>query len=218
MQKCAKNQSYFFTIDFLIVFAYNKHNKVGKETNSMHETRTVEFKETITNTFLKTVSAFSNYEGGAIFFGIDDNGNIKGIADVKQSCLDIENKINDSISPQPDYTLEVQSDNVIKVAVKSGIQKPYLYKSKAYKRNDTATIEVDTLELSRLILEGKNIKFEQLPCKEQDLSFEILHQKLKESIQIDTFNIDTLKTLNLYDNVKGYNNACLLYTSPSPRD
>ena len=41
----------------------------------MHETRTVEFKETITNTFLKTVSAFSNYEGGAIFFGIDDNGN-----------------------------------------------------------------------------------------------------------------------------------------------
>lgn len=132
---------------------------------------------------------------------------MKGLSDVKQACLDIENKINDSISPQPDYTLEVQSDNVIKLAVKSGIQKPYLYKSKAYKRNDTATIEVDTLELSRLILEGKNIKFEQLPCKEQDLSFEILHQKLKESIQIDTFNIDTLKTLNLYDNVKGYNNA-----------
>ena len=173
----------------------------------MRETRILEFKETITNTFLKTVSAFSNYNGGTILFGVDDNGNVKGLPDVKQACLDIENKINDSISPQPDYTLEVQSDNVIKLAVKSGIQKPYLYKSKAYKRNDTATIEMDTLELSRLILEGKNIKFEQLPCKEQDLSFEILHQKLKESIQIDTFNIDTLKTLNLYDNVKGYNNA-----------
>lgn len=180
---------------------------VGKGTITMRETRILEFKETITNTFLKTVSAFSNYNGGTILFGVDDNGNVKGLPDVKQACLDIENKINDSISPQPDYTLEVQSDNVIKLAVKSGIQKPYLYKSKAYKRNDTATIEVDTLELSRLILEGKNIKFEQLPCKEQDLSFEILHQKLKESIQIDTFNIDTLKTLNLYDNVKGYNNA-----------
>ena len=180
---------------------------VGKGTITMRETRILEFKETITNTFLKTVSAFSNYNGGTILFGVDDNGNVKGLLDVKQACLDIENKINDSISPQPDYTLEVQSDNVIKLAVKSGIQKPYLYKSKAYKRNDTATIEVDTLELSRLILEGKNIKFEQLPCKEQDLSFEILHQKLKESIQIDTFNIDTLKTLNLYDNVKGYNNA-----------
>ena len=59
----------------------------------MRETRTIEFKETITNTFLKTVSAFSNYNGGEIYFGIDDNGNVKGIADVKQSCLHIENKI-----------------------------------------------------------------------------------------------------------------------------
>lgn len=173
----------------------------------MRETRTLEFKETITNTFLKTVSAFSNYEGGVILFGIDDNGAVKGITDVKQSCLDIENKINDSISPQPDYTLEVQSDNVIKLTIQSGIQKPYLYKSKAYKRNDTATIEVDTLEFSRLILEGKNIRFEELPCKEQKLTFEVLHQKLKESIQIEAFNKDTLKTLNLYDNTNGYNNA-----------
>lgn len=175
--------------------------------NGMRETRTVEFKETITNTFLKTVSAFSNYDGGVILFGIDDNGNVKGITDVKQACLDIENKINDSISPQPDYTLEIQSDNTIKLIIKSGVQKPYLYKSKAYKRNDTATIEVDTLELSRLILEGKNIRFEELPCKDQALTFEILHQKLKESIQIETFNQDTLKTLNLYNNENGYNNA-----------
>lgn len=174
----------------------------------MRETRVIEFKETITNTFLKTVSAFSNYDGGEIFFGIDDAGNMKGVSDIKQACLDIENKINDSISPQPNYTLEIQNkDKTIKLTVKSGVQKPYLYKSKAYKRNDTATIEVDTLEFSRLILEGKNIRFEELPYKEQDLTFEVLHQKLKESIQIETFNQDTLKTLNLYDGFNGYNNA-----------
>ena len=44
----------------------------------MRETRTMEFKETITNTFLKTVSAFSNYDGGVILFGVDDEGNSKG--------------------------------------------------------------------------------------------------------------------------------------------
>lgn len=174
----------------------------------MRETRTIEFKETITNTFLKTVSAFSNYDGGEIFFGIDDNGNIKGLSNVKQACLDIENKINDSITPQPDYTLELQNnDRTIKLTVKSGLQKPYLYKSKAYKRNDTATIETDTLELSRLILEGKNIRFEELPCEDQDLTFDTLCQKLKEYIQIETFNQDTLKTLNLYNSATGYNNA-----------
>ena len=72
-------------------------------------------------------------------------------------------KINDHISPQPSYTLGVQNnDKTIKLSIKSGVQKPYLYKSKAYKRNDTATIEVDTLEFSRLVLEGKNIRFEEL--------------------------------------------------------
>ena len=174
----------------------------------MRETRILEFKETITNTFLETVSAFSNYDGGEILFGVDDDGNIKGLSNVKQACLDIENKINDNISPQPNYTLEIQNnEQTIKLSVKSGLQKPYLYKSKAYKRNDTSTIEVDTLEFSRLVLEGKNIRFEELPCKVQKLSFEILQSKLKEKIQIETFNRDTLKTLNLYDDVNGFNNA-----------
>lgn len=174
----------------------------------MRETRILEFKETVTNTFLKTVSAFSNYDGGEILFGVDDDGNIKGLSNAKQACLDIENKINDSISPQPNYTLEIQNNKqTIKLSVKSGLQKPYLYKSKAYKRNDTSTIEVDTLEFSRLVLEGKNIRFEELPCKDQKLSFEILQSNLKEKIQIETFNKDTLKTLNLYDDVNGFNNA-----------
>lgn len=174
----------------------------------MRETRTLEFKESITNTFLKTVSAFSNYDGGSILFGIDDNGNVKGIPDPVQACLDIENKINDSISPQPNYILELQNnDQTIKLTVRPGEQKPYLYKSKAYKRNDSATIEVDTLEFSRLVLDGKNIRFEELPCKKQNLSFDVLQHKLKESVQIESFNKDTLKTLNLYNDQNGYNNA-----------
>ena len=97
----------------------------------MQETRTIEIKETITNTFLKTVSAFSNYNGGKILFGIDDSGQVKGLANVKQACLDIENKINDSISHQPDYTLEEQKDHTIILSVKSDAYKPYLYNSKS---------------------------------------------------------------------------------------
>ena len=55
------------TIGFLCVFAYNISSKIGKGERCMRETRTTEFKEKITNTFLKTVSAFSNYDGGEIF-------------------------------------------------------------------------------------------------------------------------------------------------------
>ena len=56
------------------VFVYNRINRIGKDVGDMRETRILEFKETITNTFLKTVSAFSNYDGGTIVFGIDDDG------------------------------------------------------------------------------------------------------------------------------------------------
>ena len=71
------------------ISAYNIFNKNEMEAIDMRETRIVEFKETITNTFLKTVSAFSNYDGGTILFGVDDDGNIKGLPDVKQACLDL---------------------------------------------------------------------------------------------------------------------------------
>ena len=46
----------------------------------MKESKTLEFKESITKSFLKTVSAFSNYDGGEIIFGIDDDGNINGLS------------------------------------------------------------------------------------------------------------------------------------------
>ena len=108
------------TIGFPRISAYNINSEIGKEVRCMREARTTEFKEKITNTFLNTVCAFSNYDGGEIFSGIDDNGNVKGLADVKQACLDIENKINDSIILQPDYTLELQNnDRTIKLTVKS---------------------------------------------------------------------------------------------------
>ena len=66
----------------------------------MKESRKIEFKENITNSFLKTVSAYSNYEGGTIVFGIDDEGNIIGIdGSLEDVCLDLENRINHMVSP-----------------------------------------------------------------------------------------------------------------------
>ena len=106
----------------------------------MRETRILEFKETITNIFLKTVSAFSNYNGGMILFGVDDDGNVKGLPDVKQACLDIENKINDSISPQPNYNKQTVNSNIEKsifIARKSTfiVIKIYKFQKKTFASN-----------------------------------------------------------------------------------
>ena len=177
----------------------------------MKENRNLEYKEEITNTFLKTVSAFSNYDGGMILFGVNDSGEAVGLDDVTQKCLDIENRINDSISPRPDYTLSViESGKVIALSVKPGSNTPYMYKSKAYKRNDTATIEVDSHEMRRLILKGENKEYEELPSDNQNLDFNFLGRELKDKTGIETFNTDVLKTLNLYSDSTGYNNAAAI--------
>lgn len=54
------------------------------------------------------------------------------------------------------------------------MNKPYLYKGKAYKRNDTSTVEVDKIELNRLTLSGLNQYYEGLKAKNQNLEFNIL--------------------------------------------
>lgn len=176
----------------------------------MQESKTREFKESVTNTFLKTVSAYANYDGGDIIFGVQDNGTVTGLDTPDADCLAIENKINDTIKPQPDYELTVQTNHTVKLHVYPGKNKPYTYKSKAYRRNDTATIAVDTLELSRLILEGKHIDYEALPATDQALTFDIFSEKAKQEIGIETLDKDVLKTLDLYSDSDGYNHAAEL--------
>lgn len=177
----------------------------------MRETRDLEFKEAVSNSFLKTVSAFANYSGGRILFGVDDDGVVAGLPNPRQACLDIENKINDSIAPQPSYSLAInEADSTVELCVDPGVAKPYLYRAKAYKRNDSATIEVDNLELSRLLLEGRNMSFEELPASEQSLSFDYMKSKIEVKLGLSEFSDDTLKTLGLQDANGIYNNAAAI--------
>ena len=177
----------------------------------MKENRQLEYKEKITSTYLKTVSAFANYDGGSIVFGINDSGEVVGIGDIEQKCLDIENSINDNIKPQPEYYIETtNADKTISLNVRPGSNKPYLYKGKAYKRNDTSTIEVDQIELKRLILAGENKDFEELPSRDQKLEFSCLEKELISKTGIKKLNEDILKTLNLYSDNEGYNIAAAI--------
>ena len=174
----------------------------------MKETKNLEFKSDMSNTFLKTVSAYANYGCGEILFGVDDEGNYIRVNDPKKLCLDIENKINDNIEPRPIYRLSINNNkNVVTLTVQEGVNKPYFYKNKAYKRNDTATVEVDRLELTRLILEGKNTSFEETASANQVLSFNTLENLLKETLGIESLTKDILTTLELYHRDHGYNKA-----------
>jgi len=181
-----------------------------REGAAVREGPEIEFKEDVTNTFLKTVSAYANYNGGRGIFGVDDSGEAKGLADAEAACLSIENRINDSISPAPDYFLKINPDETVTLTVEPGADKPYLYKSKAYRRHDTATVEVDPLELKRLILQGSNLTYDAVSADVQELKFEVLERYLKREANLEAFNHDTLRTLNLYSDRDGYNNAAAI--------
>ena len=175
----------------------------------MKENRFLEFKSEVSNSFLKTVSAFSNIGTGTIKFGYNDDGSVCGISSIDKTCLDIENKINDSITPNPNFKFELDYNNkTIDLIVYEGLNKPYLYKSKAYKRNDTATIEMDHLELQRVILEGKNMYFEELPY-DGKLEFNYLKKIFKEKLNVE-LNSDVFKTLGLIDKNGNYNNVAAI--------
>jgi ATP-dependent DNA helicase RecG len=170
----------------------------------------LEYKAAITSSFLKTVSAYANYGRGKIIFGIADDGSPAPLANPIQACLDIENKINDSIEPRPRFSLlpDLQS-SIVTLTVEEGLDKPYLYHGKAYCRNDSASAPVDRLALSRLVLEGENRTFDSLPSSQQDLSFSILDSTLRESLNIENTDDNVLKSLGLL-NRDGYTNAAAL--------
>lgn len=176
----------------------------------MRETRFLEFKSDISNSFLKTVSAYSNIGTGTIRFGYNDDGSVCGLkGDLQKICLDLENKINDSINPKPNFRFECNfSNNTIDLLVYEGLFKPYMYKAKAYKRNDSSTVEMDSLELQRTILEGQNLSFEQLDV-EGELSFGSFGRKLSDILKIN-LNHDILKTFGLINENGKYNKAALI--------
>ena len=66
------------------------------------------------------------------------------------------------------------------------------------------------LEYGRLILEGQNQSYEELPSSMQELTFDRLEEELKESLGITSLNEDILKTLELYSEKRGFNNAAAL--------
>lgn len=174
------------------------------------ETRDIEYKSEVSNTFLKTVSAYANFGSGSIYFGVADDGSRLGLSNPQEQALIIENKINNAISPIPNFRLLLEEDGVIQLQVEQGQFTPYTYKGKAYKRGDSSSIEVSQLELNRLILAGANLSYEELPARKQKLTFQALETELVRTLDVSALSLDILKTLDLYSEKQGYNRAAEL--------
>lgn len=63
----------------------------------MAESQNIEYKEIWKDEYLKWLCGFANAQGGTLFVGIDDNGNVVGIKNIKKLLDDLPNKINSGL-------------------------------------------------------------------------------------------------------------------------
>ena len=177
----------------------------------MRETATLEFKQQLSKSYLKTVSAYANYGTGKIIFGIADDGTPVGLADPQDTCLRIEHAINDSIDPVPRFELAIEEDaRTVTLTVHEGPDKPYLFSGRAYRRADPSTVEVSRLEYGRLVLTGEHVSFDALVAKEQDLAFGHLEKELASKLGLKPLDQNSLISLELMTPSGEYCNAAAL--------
>ena len=181
------------------------------------ETENIEFKLQITDEIYKEVIAFANTDGGTIYIGIDDNGNVVGIDNVDETYTRITNGIRDAI--QPDVTMFIkytlQDNKVVKITVGEGSYKPYYLKSKGLKpsgvyiRQGASSTQASPEQIRRMIKESDGDVFEDMRSMEQSLSFHAA-EKMFKKYNVE-FSEEKYRVLGITDDSNSlYTNLALL--------
>ncbi len=157
------------------------------------ESTNIDFKEKVEyskpKSWLKSVSAFANSNGGILLFGVRDNDRKSiGLMNVIKDSEKITELINSKIVPLPRFELNTFSENgkdFIEVKVGDGPRTPYYYENdgrkEAFIRSGNQSIPAPKHILDSLILKGQNTTFDELPSKYDisDISFTLLNASLK---------------------------------------
>ncbi|MGN0714986.1 MAG: RNA-binding domain-containing protein, partial [Anaerovoracaceae bacterium] len=145
-----------------------------------YESERIEFKSQMIDDIYKEVIAFANTDGGIIYLGIDDKGNLIGIDHVDETYTRLTNGIRDAIAP--DVTMFVryvlQDNKVIRIEVGEGSYKPYYLKSKGmkpagvYVRQGASSVQASPDQIRRMIKDSDGDVFEEMRTASQELTFE----------------------------------------------
>ena len=152
------------------------------------ETNRIEYKRELTPDLdiEKEVIAFLNYkEGGYIYIGIDDDGNVVGVENADDCMLKLKDRIKNNISPSAMGLFDIAAETrdgriIVKITVASGIDKPY-FKTKygmtprgAFIRVGTSVESMPQEQIDRLFAMRTRNSISKIVSNRQDLSFEQL--------------------------------------------
>ena len=174
--------------------------------------------------WLKSVSAFANGLGGSLFFGIDNDGIVKGLDDVQYVCESISCKIRDYMDPLPDVEMipqEIDSHEILQLKVSAGSYTPYYYvgdgQRVAFIRIGDESLPATAEQMVRLVLKGSNKTYDSLHTdyKAEDYAFTILANTFKTRTSQE-WNKKYLLSFGLVTNSGNLTNAGALFADDCP--
>lgn len=183
------------------------------------ENEVVELKETVNIDFKKEIIAFANTNGGTIYVGIADDGEVVGVENIEKEMEKISNLIRDGIKPDLfAYTsierVKYGQKEVLKVNVFRGDKRPYhlsdkgLKPSGVYVRHGISSVPASDEMIRQMLRESDGTTFDKARSMKQDLTFTFT-QSLFEKNHL-SFSSSNQRTLHLVNEDGYYTNAALL--------
>ena len=190
----------------------------------MQENENIEFKELYTENIYKEIVAFLNSGSGTIYIGYNDNGELIGLENVKETEEKISNGIRGKIVPDCSVFVSINNatlDNkdYIIINVSKGVN-IYSLKDKGiikgtYIRNGSCSMPATEETVKQMIIKNSNITFETSVANNQNLTFNYIREAFM-GINIDINNKNIMKNLFMLDNNGNYTNLALLLSDQNP--
>lgn len=183
---------------------------------NLYESETVELKQVYTPDLKKEIVAFANTNGGTIYIGVQDSGEIIGLDNTDFVINQISNSLRDSIRPDVSMFTNIElikekNKFYIKLTVNQGTKKPYYLTEKGlkptgvYVRSGTTSAPASEDAIRMMIRMSDGDSFEKNRSLIQELTFNKLHEEFDkrklELTEVQMKNLGILSFDGIYTNM-----------------
>ncbi len=193
----------------------------------MAESQNLEYKESWRDEYLKWICGFANAQGGTIYIGVDDDGKVVGVKDIKKLMEDIPNKIQSGLGIVADVNKHTKGGkDYLEIKVKP-CSFPVSYHGQFHYRSGSTKQQLTGIALSEFIMQKTGIRWEDVTVDDitvddlDDESFKIfrreaVRKKRMTEAELNISNEELLQKLHLIKDGKLKRSAVLLfYNDPS---
>ena len=190
------------------------------------ESQNIEFKESWRDEYQKWICGFANAQGGTLYIGLRDNGEVCGVRDVKKLMEDIPNKVRDMMGILVDVNLKEKDGKQYLEIVTEAYPYPISFRGKYYQRSGATNQELKGAALDRFMLRKQGKTWDGVPVpylKAEDLdntTFDLFRKYAKRSGRMEEADLmddnhGLLEKLRLYEGSYLKRAAALLF-HPDP--